>query len=124
MYVGLLATFSASCAAVLAAAAFSSALDAALFADWVAVSAPSLAALASDAACAASPAFSLAEFAELIKACGDFCVGGACYPEVHPDSADRNADIEGLKRKVEAGCEYLTTQMFFDNNIFFNFIGR
>ena len=64
------------------------------------------------------------ELAELIKACGDFCVGGACYPEVHPDSADRNADIEGLKRKVEAGCEYLTTQMFFDNNIFFNFMYR
>ena len=64
------------------------------------------------------------ELAELIKACGDFCVGGACYPEVHPDSADRNADIEGLKRKVEAGCEYLTTQMFFDNNIFFNFMHR
>lgn len=64
------------------------------------------------------------ELAELIKACGDFCVGGACYPEVHPDSADRNDDIEGLKRKVEAGCEYLTTQMFFDNNIFFNFMYR
>ena len=64
------------------------------------------------------------ELAELIKACGDFCVGGACYPEVHPDSADRNADIEGLKRKVEVGCEYLTTQMFFDNNIFFNFMYR
>ena len=64
------------------------------------------------------------ELAELIKACGDFCVGGACYPEVHPDSADRNADIEGLKRKVDAGCEYLTTQMFFDNNIFFNFMYR
>ena len=64
------------------------------------------------------------ELAELIKACGDFCVGGACYPEVHPDSADRNADIEGLKRKVESGCEYLTTQMFFDNNIFFNFMYR
>lgn len=64
------------------------------------------------------------ELAELIKACGDFCVGGACYPEVHPDSVDRNADIEGLKRKVEAGCEYLTTQMFFDNNIFFNFMYR
>lgn len=64
------------------------------------------------------------ELAELIKASGDFCVGGACYPEVHPDSLDRNADIEGLKRKVEAGCEYLTTQMFFDNNIFFNFMYR
>ena len=49
-------------------------------------------------------------------------MGGACYPEVHPDSASKQADIEGLKKKVEAGCEYLTTQMFFDNNIFFNFM--
>ena len=55
---------------------------------------------------------------------GDFCVGGACYPEVHPDSANKNADIQGLKAKVDAGCEYLTTQMFFDNNIFFNFMYR
>lgn len=39
-------------------------------------------------------------------------MGGACYPEVHPDSASKQADIEGLKKKVEAGCEYLTTQMF------------
>ena len=51
-------------------------------------------------------------------------MGGACYPEVHPDSASKQADIEGLKKKVEAGCEYLTTQMFFDNNIFFNFMYR
>ena len=64
------------------------------------------------------------ELVELIKKTGDFCVGGACYPEVHPDSASKQADIEGLKRKVEAGCEYLTTQMFFDNNIFFNFMYR
>ena len=40
-------------------------------------------------------------------------MGGACYPEVHPDSASKQADIEGLKKKVEAGCEYLTTQMFY-----------
>ena len=64
------------------------------------------------------------ELVQLIKECGDFCVGGACYPEVHPDSANKNADIAGLKKKVEAGCEYLTTQMFFDNNIFFNFMYR
>ncbi|MED9972362.1 MAG: methylenetetrahydrofolate reductase, partial [Lachnospira sp.] len=64
------------------------------------------------------------ELVKLIKENGDFCVGGACYPEIHPDSASKPADIEGLKKKVEAGCEYLTTQMFFDNNIFFNFMYR
>lgn len=61
---------------------------------------------------------------ELIKETGDFCVGGACYPEVHPDSANKHEDIIGLKKKVDAGCDYLTTQMFFDNNIFFNFMYR
>ena len=64
------------------------------------------------------------ELAAFIKENGDFCVGGACYPEVHPDSPTKADDLEGLKRKVEAGCEYLTTQMFFDNNIFFNFMYR
>ncbi len=64
------------------------------------------------------------ELVELIKETGDFCVGGACYPEVHPDSANKHEDIAGLKKKVDAGCDYLTTQMFFDNNIFFNFMYR
>lgn len=64
------------------------------------------------------------ELVELIKETGDFCVGGACYPEVHPDSANKHEDIIGLKKKVDAGCDYVTTQMFFDNNIFFNFMYR
>ncbi len=58
-----------------------------------------------------------------LKASGaDFCIGGACYPEVHPESINQNEDIKYLKEKVEAGCDFLTTQMFFDNNLFFNFL--
>ena len=64
------------------------------------------------------------ELVEEIKAFGDFCVGGACYPEGHVDALNKKSDIENLKRKVEAGCEYLTTQMFFDNNIYYNFLYR
>ncbi len=53
---------------------------------------------------------------------GDFCVGAACYPEVHPESTDQREDIAHLCEKVDAGAEFLTTQMFFDNNLFFNFL--
>ncbi len=59
-----------------------------------------------------------------IKAFGSFCIGGACYPESHPDSENGEKDIEALKIKVDAGCEFLTTQMFFDNNILYNFMYR
>ncbi len=57
-----------------------------------------------------------------LKAAGDFCIGGACYPEIHPESADQAEDIRHLKEKVEAGCDFLTTQMFFDNNLLYNFL--
>lgn len=59
-----------------------------------------------------------------IREWGDFCIGGACYPEGHPESSDGNADIEALKIKVDAGCDFLTTQMFFDNDIIYNFMYR
>lgn len=59
-----------------------------------------------------------------IKSFGDFCVGGACYPEVHPESHTLQSDIDNLKKKTEAGCDFLTTQMFFDNNIFYTFMYR
>lgn len=62
------------------------------------------------------------ELVATIKEYGDFCVGGACYPEGHPDSVNKKEDIKNLKKKVDAGCEFLTTQMFFDNNIFYSFL--
>lgn len=62
------------------------------------------------------------ELVAYIKQHGDFCVGGACYPEGHSESDTQKQDIANLKLKVDAGCEFLTTQMFFDNNILYNFI--
>lgn len=59
---------------------------------------------------------------ELKESGADFCIGGACYPEIHPESADQAEDIRRLKEKVDAGCDFLTTQMFFDNNLLYNFL--
>ena len=52
----------------------------------------------------------------------EFCIGGACYPEIHPESINQKEDIRYLKEKVDAGCDFLTTQMFFDNNLLYNFL--
>lgn len=62
------------------------------------------------------------ELTAFIKSISDICVGGACYPEGHPESANINEDIIHIKEKVEAGCDFLTTQMFFDNNIFYKYL--
>ncbi len=64
------------------------------------------------------------ELAQEIRDFGGFCIGGACYPENHPESKNSKEDIDSLKIKVENGCEFLTTQMFFDNNILYNFMYR
>ncbi len=64
------------------------------------------------------------ELTREIREYGGFCIGGACYPESHPESPTSFEDIKYLKEKVDAGCEFLTTQMFFDNNVLYNFLYR
>ena len=57
-----------------------------------------------------------------LKEAGDFCIGASCYPEIHPESKNQHEDIFYLKEKVNAGVDFLTTQMFFDNNLLYNFL--
>lgn len=64
------------------------------------------------------------ELIDTIKNYSDFCIGGACYPESHPESPTKEKDLEYLKMKVDRGCDFLTTQMFFDNDIFYLFIEK
>ncbi len=61
---------------------------------------------------------------EIRESGGDFCIGGACYPEVHPESVSREDDLKYLKEKADAGCDFLTTQMFFDNELFYGFLEK
>lgn len=59
-----------------------------------------------------------------IKGRGGFCVGAACYPEGHPEAPSKDKDLDFLRQKVDAGADFLTTQMFFDNNILYQFLYR
>jgi len=61
---------------------------------------------------------------ELREADADFCIGGACYPEVHPESLNAEHDLMHLKEKADAGLDFLTTQMFFDNELFYSFLEK
>ena len=65
------------------------------------------------------------ELVRQIRSMGDeFCIGGACYPEVHPESKSAEEDIIHLKEKADAGLDFLTTQMFFDNGLYYRFVER
>ncbi len=62
------------------------------------------------------------ELVEELKQAGDFCIGAACYPEGHVESEHKSEDILHLKQKVDCGVDFLTSQMYFDNSIFYNFL--
>ena len=61
---------------------------------------------------------------EKIKKHGDFCIGAACYPEGHVECARKEDDIDHLKQKVDSGCDFMTTQMFFNNDVLYHFLYR
>jgi methylenetetrahydrofolate reductase (NADH) len=65
---------------------------------------------------------SAAELAAFIESGWDFTIGGACFPEVHPEAPDLETDLEYLKTKVESGASFLITQLFFDNQVYFDFV--
>jgi len=65
---------------------------------------------------------SAAELAAFIGEGWDFTIGGACFPEVHPEAPDLDTDLDYLKTKVEAGASFLITQLFFDNQVYFDFV--
>lgn len=64
------------------------------------------------------------ELIAAIKARGGFCVGAACYPEGHPEAENRDSDLNHLRRKQDMGADFFTTQMFFDNNVLYQFLYR
>lgn len=64
------------------------------------------------------------ELVEYIADRGDFSIGAACCPEVHPEAPDAATDLANLKRKVDAGTNFLVSQLFFDNSKFFDFVDR
>jgi methylenetetrahydrofolate reductase (NADPH) len=62
------------------------------------------------------------ELISLIRERFDFCVGAACFPEVHPDAPDRESDLRYAREKVETGAAFLITQLFFNNELYFDFV--
>jgi methylenetetrahydrofolate reductase (NADPH) len=64
------------------------------------------------------------ELVRFTRSSFDFCLGGACYPEKHVEAENLDVDLQNLKRKVDAGCQFLLTQLFFENQRYFDFVAR